>query len=149
MKDLTSNIINKCFGGKEPTGRRLTDPECKCVSEQDPRSSTPGVDLSNAKTPSPDPRLKAHEYAMWTDKIRTTRCGCCHNSAFKGAGSAYWDMNYQPIWWDSVTDRRLKIMSDKSNEPGQTLPFDNDEMTKFRAFVEREIKRREALRTTP
>lgn len=149
VKDLTANIINKCFNGNEPTGRRLTDSECECVTKQDPRPSNPGVDLSNTKTPSPDPRLKDTEYAMWTDKIRTTRCGCCHNSAFKGAGSAYWDMNYKPVWWDSVSDRRLMIMSDKTSKPGQTLPFNNEDMAKFKAFVEKEIKRREALRTNP
>lgn len=78
--------------------------------------------------------------------MRTTHCACCHNRVYEGAGTPCWDLGHAPVWWDSLSDARLRKISDPENSPGQTLPLPAARLAEMRAFVAAEIARREAAR---
>jgi hypothetical protein len=122
----------------------LSDSICNCVVASDERPFGESGDLSETPSVSPDERVGDSALAHWNDEIRRTRCGCCHNTSFRGPGTAYWDLAFEPVWVDSASDVRLRVMSGEGDKPGQTVPFPDP--APFRAFVEQEIARRQAVR---
>lgn len=139
-----------CVEGVETEKAPLADDVCECIVAADERPFSPGVDQSgvlaggDAGTRAMDPSL-----SHWKERIRSTRCGCCHNAQFEGPGSFYWDLAYEPVWLDSVTDERLLKMAGQTEQQTgamQSLTFDDAEMAEFAAFVQEELTRREQAR---
>lgn len=122
----------------------LSDETCRCVVATDDRPFGESADLSGAPPPDPDRRAEDPALSHWAAEIRRTRCGCCHNTAFRGSGTRLWDVAFPGVWTDSAPDARLRLMAGHEDRPGQTLPF--PDLEPFAAFVEEEIARREAAR---
>ena len=130
--------------------------ECDDVKTQRPYWYAPPATESDDN----DPRLSDPEFMeelRWTKtQLEATGCICCHSSDVTQMVGAF-DVEYEPIWLDSMGDRGLAVMAGIIDTsvfgvyPAQeNNGFSRDgvgapttDVTRFQTFFEQELERRD------
>lgn len=119
-----------------PGDEALTDEVCLAVVEEDGRYPTYSVNRSYNPDVEDDPRLEDPDYIWLEEQIRDCTCTCCHRTAFGGPGVYLWDLDYEPVWIDSMSSWSMRTFAGETDEAAQTLPVEDVE--RFLSVIEAE-----------
>jgi hypothetical protein len=127
-----------------PDGEEMSAEVCLAVVEADGRSPNVSSDQSDAPPPVPETRLDDPEYQWLTAEVKRCTCSCCHTMAYGGPGVHRWDLDFEPVWIDSMDDWAVNVFVGEAWSENQYLPTDDPE--RLQAVIGTELARREAAR---
>ena len=119
-----------------PGDEVLTDEVWLAVVAEDGRYPTHSVNRSSNPEREDDPRLDDPDYIWLGEQIEDCTCVCCHRARYEGPGVYLWDIDYEPVWIDSMSSWSMRTFAGETDEPEQTLPVDDIE--RFLAVIEAE-----------
>lgn len=119
-----------------PGSEVLTDEVCLAVVAEDGRYPTTSVNRSFNPEVEDDPRLDDPDYIWLGEQIQDCTCVCCHRTQYGGPGVYLWDLDYEPVWIDSMSSWSMRTFVGETGEDAQTLPVDDVE--RFLAVIEAE-----------
>lgn len=123
-----------------PPGERMSDEVCLAVLEADGRYPTTSEDKSGVPTTADDARLADDDYNWMTDEVRRCTCVCCHSTVYGGPGTYLWDIDFEPVWIDSMSGWSIGVFGGWTEEAAQTLP--TDDLERLRRVLDAERQRR-------
>ncbi len=123
-----------------PEGEAMDDDTCRAVLEEDGRLPTTPHRAAGTEAIESDPRLTDPEYAWMTAEVKRCTCVCCHTEHLGGPGSHRWDIEFEPVWIDSMNDWSIAVFTGQTDDYAQTLP--TSDMPRLRAVLEAEVARR-------
>ena len=143
-------------GATEP-GRQYADyADCSVVRTQRPYYP---FEVTIPVDPA-DPRLTDASYmgevAWMRQQAEASACACCHTSTRTPDGAAIWDTEAGPLWVDTISDEALAMLGGFTDSAAfgfypaasnngfdrSTTGLPTTDVTRLRAFVEREFLRR-------
>jgi hypothetical protein len=130
-----------------PPGEEMSEDVCRAVIAEADRVPNVASDHSGVPAPDPDPRVDSEEYAWLTSEVKRCTCSCCHIGSLDAPGVHRWDLEWQPVWIDSMSDWSMEIFAGLRPSDGplnQMLPTDDPE--RLLRLVQEELARRDAAR---
>lgn len=149
--------VNSISGCTEPGLRFVDRGDCDAVQTQRPIGiGSSGAGLSQTEH---DPeRLQDPDFQWVTEQVEACGCVCCHSTELDASQAYAWDIDYAPVWTESVTDRGLGIFAGivPSSALGYSPVEENNgfsreltgapttDVERFQQFFFRELERRNA-----
>jgi len=125
-----------------PEGQVMDDATCTAVVEEDGRMPTTPSRAPGTTNQADDPRMDDPELAWLLTEVRRCTCVCCHTNHIGGPGSHRWDIEFEPVWIDSMSDWSISVFGGYTDEPNQTLP--STDPVRLRTLLQRELQARES-----
>ena len=119
-----------------PGAEVLTDEVCLDVVEEDGRYPTVSENRSGNPVDEKDPRLVDEDYVWLTEEVEDCTCVCCHASSYAGPGVYLWDVDFGPVWLDSMNSWSLNVFSGEIVDETQNFVASDPE--RFERLIEKE-----------
>jgi hypothetical protein len=125
-----------------PEGQEMDDATCSAVIEADGRMPTVPTRAYHTVADDNDPRLDDPEYQWLEAEVKRCTCVCCHTERLGGPGTHRWDIDFAPVWIDSMNEWSMRVFVGDTYEGDQTLPTDDPD--RLRAVLEAELALRDS-----
>jgi hypothetical protein len=125
-----------------PDGEAMDDQTCLDLLEADGRQPTTAEEKTGLDPIPDDPRVDDPELAWLTGQIERCACTCCHHSSLGGCGVHKYDLDYQPVWIDSMSTWSARLLGGIVDSEERYLPV--EDLDRVAAVLQVEIDRREA-----